>query len=155
MGSRREISLADAEAECRHELSSTAAHSLFKKMFAAQGGDWEAFERRRDSFRNTLLSFAYTSPADGFLERVEAKALGVLLNALGGGRNAKEDVIDPFVGMELLHKVGDKVKTGEKILIVYYRKDEQQALIERTLKEAVKVGKEPVLQLPWVMECHS
>ena len=155
LGSRRQLNLMDAEAECRKELGFRSAYSLFQKMFSAQGGSWSGFERQREQLRESLRSFCYTAPADGFVQRIEARSLGVLLNALGGGRNRKDDLLDPLVGIELLHRVGDNVKAGEKIGIVYYRTDEQLAMIEQTLKEAISVGRDPVISPKCVVEVLS
>ena len=42
---------------------------------------------------------------------------------LGGGRASKEDVIDLSVGIKLIKKVGDEVKKGDDLAVVYYSKE--------------------------------
>mgnify|MGYP001069702198 CR=1 FL=1 len=42
---------------------------------------------------------------------INSKEIGKLASYLGAGRNKKEDVIDPSVGIVLNKKVGDKVNT--------------------------------------------
>jgi pyrimidine-nucleoside phosphorylase len=44
---------------------------------------------------------------------------------LGGGREKKEDSVDPAVGLVLHKKVGDEVMQGEPICTVYYNSDQR------------------------------
>ena len=53
---------------------------------------------------------------------------------LGGGREKKEDIIDPAVGIVLHKKVGDKVSAGERLCTLHYnsaaRLSEARSLIQ-------------------------
>ena len=56
------------------------------------------------------------SPASGFVESIQCEQVGIASLVLGGGREKKEDVIDPAVGLVLHKKVGDPVQKGEAVL---------------------------------------
>lgn len=58
----------------------------------------------------------------GIIESISAIKVGELSVSLGAGRISKEDSIYYDVGIELLKQVGDKVKKGEPLAKVYYRK---------------------------------
>jgi pyrimidine-nucleoside phosphorylase len=55
---------------------------------------------------------------------------------LGGGREKKEDTIDPGVGLEFHKRIGDRIATNESLLTIHYNSDaklaEATALIENS-----------------------
>jgi thymidine phosphorylase len=57
---------------------------------------------------------------------------------LGGGREKKEDSIDPAVGVVLHKKVGDQVAAGEALCTLMYnsepRADRARALIDQSYR---------------------
>jgi len=55
------------------------------------------------------------APRDGVIAGCDCFALGELVVALGGGRRAKEDAIDPRVGLVVLRQPGERVKAGEPL----------------------------------------
>jgi pyrimidine-nucleoside phosphorylase len=46
---------------------------------------------------------------------------------LGGGREKKEDKIDPAVGLEFHKRIGDRVTAGETLVTIYYNSDNRLA----------------------------
>jgi pyrimidine-nucleoside phosphorylase len=66
---------------------------------------------------------AISSPRAGFVERVDARAVGAAAATLGAGRHRKGAPIDPAVGMVLHAKVGDRLEAGEEIGTVHARTD--------------------------------
>jgi len=71
-------------------------------------------------------SFKVESPRSGFITSVDTTEIGHAIAAIGGGRVRIEDVIDPTVGFVCEMKVGDKVRAGDEIGVVYCR-DEAKA----------------------------
>jgi len=153
LASRRKIPVAEAYNECLRELEVRDVFDTFKRMFTAQGGDWDAFERNERRLRSELKTFSYPSPQTGYISGINARWMGVLLNELGGGRATKEEVIDSRVGMEFLKKVGDSIREGEEIVRVYYKNVVQQEMIESAMRNAVSISRETVEKSPWIVEC--
>ena len=58
--------------------------------------------------------------SSGHIVSIDSRKIGEALVALGGGRERKEDKIDPSVGFEFNKKVGDYVEEGDTILTVLY-----------------------------------
>ena len=93
-------------------LDSGAAREKFLAFVAAQGGD-----------ASVLIAGGRLHPApvvtpvvaerDGYLAACDCFAIGEQIVALGGGRRAKEDPIDPRVGLRMLKPRGAAVKAGE------------------------------------------
>ena len=64
--------------------------------------------------------------------------LGTASVLLGGGRERKEDSVDPAVGMMIHKKVGDPVTAEEPLCTIYYnsaaRLERARPLIEQSYK---------------------
>lgn len=63
------------------------------------------------------------SREEGYVEAVHALSLGTLAMRLGAGRQIKEDVIDPSVGIVLQKKDGDYVNKGD--ILAYIHSNEE------------------------------
>jgi thymidine phosphorylase len=51
---------------------------------------------------------------------MQCERIGSACVILGGGRERKEDSVDPAVGIVLHKKVGDRVAAGERLATIYY-----------------------------------
>jgi len=94
----------------------------FRVGIRLQGGD----ERVIDDY--AILPAArsridVTSPASGFLAAMDTTEFGIGLAMLGGGRETKEDKIDPGVGLEFHKRIGDRVEKGEPLVTIHYNAD--------------------------------
>ena len=79
----------------------------------------------------------------GVLARVDARALGLIVVELGGGRRRVEDSIDPAVGLAEVCGVGEVVDRDRPIAIVHARSAADAEAAAIRLREAVTVGDEP------------
>lgn len=112
----------EAEARMERALTSGGALRRAEQMIQAQGGD------PRVTVDPSILPRA---PAEtrvlatrgGYVASIDSKALGLLLVAMGGGRERKEDTIDHAVGIRLLRKVGERVDAGEPLATIEARRE--------------------------------
>ncbi|HBE79993.1 MAG TPA: hypothetical protein DDW65_19765, partial [Firmicutes bacterium] len=58
---------------------------------------------------------------NGWVQRIDCRALGICAMKLGAGRKMLADVIMPEVGVKLLVKVGEYVEQGAVLAEVYAR----------------------------------
>jgi pyrimidine-nucleoside phosphorylase len=65
------------------------------------------------------------SPSAGIINRMDCEKIGVASLVLGGGRETKEDNIDPAVGVILHKKVGDRVALDEPLCTLHYNRSER------------------------------
>ncbi len=107
----------EAEARLRLALESGRALERAEGMIQAQGGDPRVVS---DPARLPHAEVETPIPAtrEGFVGSIDATALGRLLVAMGGGRRRKEDPLDHAVGIRLLHKVGEPVRSGEALALL-------------------------------------
>ena len=117
---------AEGEARLDAALGSGEAIRRAEAMVEAQGGDPRAVT---DPSRlpRAAVETPVEAPRSGVVASWDARALGELLVDLGGGRRRKEDLIDHAVGIRLLRKTGETVKSGETIAIVATRVGDEMA----------------------------
>jgi len=104
-------------------------------MVRAQGGDPEASLPEAASIRT------FPAPASGFVQRLDAKAVGVAAWRLGAGRARKEDPVSAAAGVRCLAKVGDHLETGQPWLELHADDDSRFAAAEALLDEAAADGR--------------
>lgn len=88
------------------------AMEKFRQIVLNQGGDPAALD---DYSLLPGARFRQEVAADktGYVKRIDAMRIGLAAMKLGAGRQKKDDVIDPGVGVWIYAKVGDRVEKGE------------------------------------------
>ena len=131
-------------------ISSGKALEKFRQMVEMQGGDPRAIDdvKRLPQARHTM---DVLSPSIGYLASVQCEQIGTACVVLGGGRERKEDTVDPAVGIVLHKKVGDGVSAGESLATVYYNSEARAAAAKRlletsfTIADAAPASKRPLI----------
>ncbi|MBI5168819.1 MAG: thymidine phosphorylase [Candidatus Eisenbacteria bacterium] len=95
-------------------LDDGSAWEVFLRMVEAQGGDPKSLEHATNLHPAPVVSMV-PAERDGVVSGCDCFALGELIVSMGGGRRAKEDAIDPRVGLVVLRQPGDAVKKGEPL----------------------------------------
>jgi pyrimidine-nucleoside phosphorylase len=132
-------------------LSSGMAWQKFRQFIIQQGGDVTVVDEP------TLLPVApvvmsLTAPSPGFIERIDALAVGLVAAELGAGRARKEDPIDPAVGVVLAAKVGDSVSAGEPLLHIHARDEAAAQAAAQRLQAAITISPGRVAAPPLILE---
>ncbi len=104
----------------RARLGDGTAWEKFVGMVEAQGGDASVLEKMRDVHRAPVVT-EVCAPAGGTLVKLDALEIGRLCVELGAGRAKAGDAVDFAVGVECLHKEGERVSSGEPVLRVHSR----------------------------------
>jgi pyrimidine-nucleoside phosphorylase len=89
----------------------------FEAMIRGQGGDPRVVSEPK-RLPQPGARHQVVAPVDGWVNAIDARAVGRALVGLGGGRRKAEDGIDPSVGFFLHRRVGDSVKRGEALVTV-------------------------------------
>ena len=138
----------EGEARMDRALESGGAIQRAEAMIQAQGGD-----PRVTADPSILPRAPVETPvrADrpGFVGRIDSRALGMLLVAMGGGRTLMEDTIDHAVGIRLLRKAGDRIAAGEVLAIIEARREAPDWA--ETAKRAYPIDDEPPPRQPLVI----
>ncbi len=88
----------------------------FKQMVVRQGGNISFVERGVPEAYCVSTIYA---EHDGFVSSMEALHLGKSAALLGAGRFKKGDPVDPYAGLVLHAKVGDKIEKEEPLVSLY------------------------------------
>jgi thymidine phosphorylase len=88
------------------------------------------------------------SPRSGFITRVDTTEIGHAIAAIGGGRVRIEDTVDPTVGFTSELKLGDEVRAGDAIGIVYCADDAAAAEAARRIQTSYVIGDAPPNETP-------
>ena len=99
-------------------IASGKAIERFRQMVTLQGGDASVID---DPGRlpQAKLQHEVKSEYSGYVAAIDCEAVGHACVILGGGREQKEDSVDPSVGIVLHRKLGDAVATGEPLCTVH------------------------------------
>ena len=120
-------------------VASGQAKAKFKQGIALQGGD----ERVVDEPQRLPSARSHTeviSTAGGFVTGTNCEQFGIALAMLGGGRERKEDQIDPAVGLEFHKRIGDRVEKGETLATIHYNADAKLAEAAELITASYEIG---------------
>ena len=92
----------------------------------------------------------FPAPRRGFVAKVEPRAIGRGIIALGGGRTKIEDRVDPSVGFVITAKPGDWVEAGEPLATVFASDRSGVESGRATLRVAIVIADEADPPLPLV-----
>jgi pyrimidine-nucleoside phosphorylase len=124
----------------------TALHTM-KRFIAAQGGP----ERLgADDLPVAPVMVDVAAPHGGIVQRVDARALGVLARDMGAGRATKTDVIDPAVGLVVHRKAGDAVLAGEALVTLHLARPDGREDVVARCAAAFAIGDTPPPARPLV-----
>jgi pyrimidine-nucleoside phosphorylase len=117
------------------------AREKFREIVGLQGGDVGVIDdpRRLAHARQTL---EVPSPAEGFIAGTECEQLGIACVVLGGGREKKEDSIDPAAGIEFHKRIGDAVARGEPLCTLHYNAATRMEEARRLVATAYQIEPE-------------
>ena len=133
----------------RRALESGAAAERFAMMVSALGGPADFVERMDAHLPQAPLVRPVPAETAGIVTAVDARALGLAVVELGGGRRLPDDTIDHAVGLTGLAAIGQEVAAGEPIAIIHARDETGFERASARLQAAYRSGgTEPVSEPP-------
>ena len=134
--------VAEGKQQSEKLIASGQALDRFRQMVELQGGDPRALDdlKRLPQAQHTMK---VKSPRDGYLASMQCERVGTASVILGGGRERKEDSVDPSVGIVLHKKVGDRVSAGEPLATIYYNAETRVARAKQLLEESYQIADSP------------
>jgi pyrimidine-nucleoside phosphorylase len=128
-------------------LENGSAWEKFKILVTAQGGD-VAYVEQPERLPKAKFQEIIPAPRSGYLSQVDALIVGETAVVLGAGREKKGDPIDHAVGIEVLHKVGDRVEMEEGVFRVHANQESKMPEAQQRLLSALEFNESPVEPLP-------
>jgi pyrimidine-nucleoside phosphorylase len=131
--------VAEGKQQSAKLISSGKALDKFRQMVELQGGDARVIDdaKRLPQAQHTM---PVPSAKSGYLASMQCEQIGTACVILGGGRERKEDSVDPAVGVVLHKKVGDRVAAGEPLATIHYNADAQAARARQLIEASCKIA---------------
>jgi pyrimidine-nucleoside phosphorylase/thymidine phosphorylase len=134
--------VAEGKQESAKLLASGKALERFREMVELQGGDPGVIDDPK-TLPQARHSQQVLSAKDGYIASLQCEQVGTACVILGGGRERKEDSVDPAVGIVLHRKVGDRVGVGEPIATIYYNSGSRVERAQQLLEESCGISDSP------------
>lgn len=122
-------------------LADGSALAKLAEFVKAQGGE-ERCVYHPELLKEADIRDAVIAEEDGFVQRIVCDEAGTASLLLGGGRETKDSVIDLSVGIVLKKKVGDAVKKGEELAVLYANDRSRLENAKERLRFAYQIGEE-------------
>ena len=139
----------DGKRQSEKLISSGKALDKFRQMVELQGGDPRAIDdpKKLPQAQHTMT---ISSPRGGYLASLKCEQIGTACVVLGGGRERKEDSVDPAVGIVLHKKIGDAVSIGELLATIHYNSEARAQRVGELLEASYQIADSPVEKRPLI-----
>jgi thymidine phosphorylase len=129
----------EARQRAERALDGGAAAERFARMVGALGGPHDLLERPARHLPACAVQRPVYLPSAGTIARIDARALGLAIIALGGGRTNPADAIDHAVGLSEVLGLGDRVAADRPFAIVHARTEAELEAAAHAIAAAVDV----------------
>jgi pyrimidine-nucleoside phosphorylase len=148
------MSREEASTKIQETFSSGSAFRKFLEMVESQGGQVE-MAQNPDLLPRAAEIIPLSSDRDGCISRIHCEEIGIAAMMLGAGRETKEAVIDPAVGLKLLKHVGDDVKTGDILAELHVNPARNNQKAADLILDAFEFCHDPVTPNPLILDIVS
>ncbi len=131
---REMLALVGSDADPADVLRSGRAMDHWRRMIRAQGGDPDA------PLPVAQERHMVTAERDGYLRRLDCRAVGNAVWRLGAGRARKEDSVSPTAGAVCHAKPGEQVRKGQPVLELCTDDADRIANALSALEGAIEIG---------------
>ncbi len=132
-------------------IDSGAAFAKFKELIAAQGGD-PTYADQPELLPISKFEKAFVSEKDGFIVELDALDVGIASMKLGAGRENQDSKIDFGAGILLKKKIGDPVKAGETLALMYSNQQADFIKAEQLLAKAFTINTNAANKKPLILK---
>jgi thymidine phosphorylase len=129
----------DAAPRVERALDSGAAAERFARMVAALGGPKDLLEQPERHLPEAPVRQPVHLEQAGIVGAIDARALGLAVVGLGGGRRRATDTIDPRVGLAEVRGIGEPVGPDAPFAVVHAATERDAAGAMEMLRDAVDV----------------
>ncbi|HEY7887414.1 MAG TPA: thymidine phosphorylase [Steroidobacteraceae bacterium] len=148
--------LADDHQQARQRaeaaVRSGEAARRFERMVAELGGPADLLTRPARYLPRAPIVEPIFPLTEGYVARVDARAVGNVLVGLGGGRRVAGEALDLAVGLSEVSSIGTRVGKDQPLAVVHARSPEQARQAADALRDATALSGAPVSPPPMVHE---
>jgi pyrimidine-nucleoside phosphorylase len=151
----RDVSVRVAAEMCRlagitrdpaETIADGTALNRFERMLSAQGG------RLADGLPVAPVQVALPAPGSGWVESIDALAVGFASVELGAGRLRRGEPIDHAAGVVIELHVGDRVEAGQPLAVLHAASHDLTDRAAERLVNAWRISAGEVVRPPHILE---
>ncbi len=139
--------VAEADKMFSDVLSSGRALEKFAQMVAALGGPTDFVEKYEQYLPHAAHIKPIYAAQSGYITAMDARAVGLSIIELGGGRSTPAQKLDLATGYTEFAQVGDYVDNTKPLAFIHYQTEEQFERAAKSLINAVTIGEKQPEQL--------
>src|SRR5262249_54432280 len=136
---KRARTLDEGQIMAEQMIASGKARDKFREMVGLQGGNPAVIDDPGLLPRARYQSDV-ASATSGVVTEMMCEQIGTAGVLLGGGREKKEDAVDPAVGIIVHKKLGDKIAAGEALCTVHYNSAERFERAKPLIVQSYTIG---------------
>jgi pyrimidine-nucleoside phosphorylase len=145
-------SLVTARKQAEDCLNSGEPRKKWDEMLVAQGADLEAFNRKLAQDSTAAMTAELKSEESGYVAKCDARIIGEVIRDLGGGRLAKDSLINYDVAVDQIAKPGERVEKSGVLCRVHAANAAQVENAIARLKIAFEISTNQPPKVPLVAE---
>ena len=142
-------SVGEGKQQSEKLIASGKALDKFREMVELQGGDVRTIDNT-EGLPKARHRMEITSSRTGRVASWQCENVGTACVILGGGRERKEDSVDPAVGIVLHKKVGDEVSSGEPLATIHYNAEARASQAKQLLAKSCEIGDSKIEKRPLI-----
>ncbi|MEF9438298.1 MAG: pyrimidine-nucleoside phosphorylase, partial [Candidatus Mariimomonas ferrooxydans] len=146
-----EIDLEAGIKKLKQLIEDESALKKFREMIQLQGGNPNILERPT-LLPHSCLSVDVFSISKGYIQSMEAEAVGTAAMILGAGREKMDSVIDPAAGIILKKKAGDFVEKDEALCSLCTSDEAVVTKAGKIFLDALTFGEKPPEKRKMIIE---
>ena len=132
--------LDEAKQHCISKIENGEALERFRLNIECQGGDVSVCDQPSKLLTSDVSAVPIRAERAGYLNSVDALSIGNAVSEIGGGRVKADDKVDHAVGWASELKIGDNVKAGDEVGILYCRNSQQADRVLSKFAAAYKIS---------------
>jgi thymidine phosphorylase len=126
--------------QAEQELNTGAPAEIFGRMVAALGGPKDLMRDPAAHLKSAPVVKPVFAAASGTIAQIDARAIGVAVVSLGGGRRRAEDRIDPRVGFSEVLGLGETAGPDRPLALVHAADEAAAEAAGAALRAAFTLG---------------
>jgi pyrimidine-nucleoside phosphorylase len=132
-------------------LADGSALAVFRRLVELQGGDARVVDDPTRLPRAKVRQVLRASRG-GYVQSIDARALGILAIEIGAGRTRVDDRIDPGAGFELLAPIGTKLSASAPLVVIHAASAARIRGVEQRVRAAFTFSGRPSRRRALVLE---
>ena len=132
-------SIEEAKKLALEKIEDGTAYEKFREWIVSQGGNLSIIDNIND-YKNASNIDLFVAEEEGYISSIDTEEIGKIAMNLGAGRETKDSIIDPSVGLIFSKKVSDYVKVGDVICSIHHNNFKNMENIHERLKKNIKIS---------------